>query len=296
MKTSTLKSLLLTLALMLVASQSYSQDYTGTRIDVNGSRYYDQMWVFSISSCTRGYDNGWDAYKMLGSAIAPQIMAMEESGNYQVDAVPDYNNTVIGFKAGEDTQYTLTFTNDNLTLKYEHLYLVDLVANDTIDVSLTGSKYTFNVEPTAVPVKRFILITSLPVVVPPTPEVPVVVPEEPIVVDTVVVVPVDTVIVEVPVEEPVVVPPVIDNNKKDKKDKKDKKIKITNCKRMIAIENQSNSKGKVRIINAMTGRKVKESQLNSNGITNIETDVPAGTYVIEATTATDEISTTIVIR
>lgn len=292
MKTSTLKSLLVTLALMLVASQSYSQDYTGTRIDVNGSRYTDQMWVFAISSCTRGYDNGWDAYKMLGLSVAPQIMAMEESGNYQVDAVPDYNNTVIGFKAGEDTQYTLTFTNDNLTLKYDHLYLVDLVANDTIDVSATGSKYTFNVEPTTVPVKRFVMITSLPVVVPPTPEVPVVVPEEPIVVDTVVVVPVDTVVVEVPVEEPVVVP-VIDNNKKDKKDKK---IKITNSKRMIAIENQSNSKGKVKIINAMTGRKVKETQFNSNGITNIETDVPAGTYVIEATTATDEISTTIVIR
>lgn len=292
MKTTTFKSLLVTLALLLVVSNSYAQDYTGTRIDVNGSRYTDQMWVFAISSCTRGYDNGWDGYKILGPSVAPQIMAMEESGHYQVDAVPDFNNTVIGFKAGEDTQYTLSFTNDNLHLKYEHLYLVDLVANDTIDVTATGSKYTFNVVPTAVPVKRFIIITSLPVVVAPIPEVPVVVPEEPVVVDTVVTAPVDTVIVEIPVEEPVVgVDPVTD---KGKNDKKDKKIKITNCKRMIAIENQSNCEGQVKIVNAMTGRQLKEAQFHSNGITNIETNVPAGTYVIKVTTATEEISTTIV--
>lgn len=303
MITSTFKSLLVTLALMLVTSNSYAQGYISTRIDVSGSRYGDQMWVFAISNCTRGYDNGWDGYKMLGSSVAPQIMAIEESGYYQVDAVPDLNNTVIGFKAGEDSQYTFTFSNENLILKYENLYLYDMVTNDTIDITATGTKYTFNVEPTDVPVARFILIATLPVVVAPIPEEPVVVPEEPVVEDTVVTVPVDTVIIEVPVEEPIdtviveepeEVEDPANNHGKNKNGKKDKKIKISNSKRMIAIENQSNCRGKVKVINAMTGRKVKEAQFNSNGITNIETDVPAGTYIIEATTETEETSTTII--
>ena len=115
-----------------------------TRIDVKGSNYADRMWIFTTPACTRGFDNGWDGRKLFGSCLAPQIYAMEEDGNYQVNAVDDINNTILGFKPGVDTVYTLTFTHQNKDSRYQKLYLMDLTENKTIEITNTGSQYTFN--------------------------------------------------------------------------------------------------------------------------------------------------------
>jgi hypothetical protein len=107
-----------------------------TIIDVKGSRFADRMWIFTDPSCTHGFDNGWDGEKFMGSSISPQIYAMEPDGIYQVDAVDDINNTYLGFRAGEDSVYTFTFTHQNLELKYTNVYLVDSVAHQTVDITL----------------------------------------------------------------------------------------------------------------------------------------------------------------
>jgi len=117
------------------------------------------MWIFSDPYCSHNFDNGWDGEKFFGSALAPQIFAMEADGNYQVNSVNDMNNTDIGFWAGVDTNYTLTFTNQNFGLQYSNLYLRDLQENTITDITQSGTIYSFTALPTDSPVKRFNILT-----------------------------------------------------------------------------------------------------------------------------------------
>jgi len=134
-------------------------DKVYTVIDVKGARFADRMWIVTEHTCTRKFDNGWDGEKMTGSALTPQLFAMEADGNYQVNAVDDMNNTILGFQPGEDVEDTLTFTHVNMETRYAGVYLEDLVEKRTLDISQSGAKYTFTSEPTATAIKRFKIIT-----------------------------------------------------------------------------------------------------------------------------------------
>ena len=114
-----------------------------TRIDIEGAEYGDRMWIFSNSASSRRFDNGWDGFKMSGSNLSPQIYAVEADGNYQVNTIDDINNSYIGFKAGIDTLYTFTFTHQNKDPRYNHMYLMDLFENNTVEITASGSKYCF---------------------------------------------------------------------------------------------------------------------------------------------------------
>ncbi len=128
-------------------------------IDVMGTHYSDRMWIFSEPNCTHLFDNGWDGTKMLGSSMTPQLFAMESDGNYQIDAVDDMNGTNLGFQTGMDTTYTLTFTQSNTKSMYLGLYLIDKVANKAVDISESGSTYSFTAQSTNQPVNRFMIVT-----------------------------------------------------------------------------------------------------------------------------------------
>ncbi len=321
MKTTTIKSILVAFMLLFTLTQITAQDLVGIRIDVLGSRYSDKVYLFSVPTCTRYFDNGWDGYKMVGTnSVAPIIYADEPGGKFQVDAVPNLHETDIAFKAGEDSQYTLSFYSENLARYYKTLYLVDLQENNVIDLMTDPNvTYTFNVEQTPQPVIRFRVYTVLPQVEEPIDTTVVV--EDPVVEPTPDPTPVDTVVVENPVEDPdpvVIEDPVtedpvvdpIDNNgnngkdgncngkdkdKKDKKDKKQKSIKICVSKKTICIDNVSNNKGRVCIINARTGRAVKDCDFNKGGCTRINANIPAGTYIIRALTKDEETSIRVVL-
>ncbi|MFZ4725957.1 MAG: T9SS type A sorting domain-containing protein, partial [Paludibacter sp.] len=131
----------------------------GTRIDVVGTKYADKMWIFTESTATRSYDKGFDGPKLLGSALTPQLYAMESDGIYQIDAVKDINNTQLGFQAGSEKNLKLVFTHQNSEL-YSKIYLVDLVANKTVDVTASGSEYAFTSEATPTAVNRFKIIST----------------------------------------------------------------------------------------------------------------------------------------
>lgn len=89
------------------------------------------------------------------------LFAMEETGNYQVSTSDNLNNTYLGFQAGVDNvEDTLTFTHANIALKYDGLYLVDLVENKVVDISTSGTQYAFKAESTPSPVKRFKIVTE----------------------------------------------------------------------------------------------------------------------------------------
>ncbi|MDD4968177.1 MAG: T9SS type A sorting domain-containing protein [Paludibacter sp.] len=135
-------------------------DKVVTRIDLSGSHYADCMWIFTDPACTVNFDNGWDGYKIMGSAQSPQLYAMETAGDFQIDALADINETYLGFNAGADTDYKLTFTHKNTDTHYSDLYLVDLVENKTTDITASGSEYAFTATSTLTPVKRFKIITG----------------------------------------------------------------------------------------------------------------------------------------
>ncbi len=162
--TNKIRPVLVILTLMLLSLQAFSQNYPAVRIDVVGATSSDQMWVFQVPGTTRGFDNGWDGYKMTGT-VAMQIYAAEAAGNFQVDGVPDMNNTYIAFQAGSDTQYTMTFVNQYLSTVFTGLSLVDSVDNKTVDIFTSGSTYTFTATNTTA-IRRFKLVTK--VTIPPT--------------------------------------------------------------------------------------------------------------------------------
>jgi hypothetical protein len=141
-------------------ADSTTTDKVYTRIDVNGATYSDKMWLFTNSACSRKFDNGWDGSKMFGSALTPQIFAVEPDGNYQIDAVDDINNTKIGFHPGVDTEYTLTFTHQNVEGKYSGIYLIDLVEDKITDITKSESKYTFMADTTTTYTNRFQIIAN----------------------------------------------------------------------------------------------------------------------------------------
>jgi hypothetical protein len=136
-----------------------STDYVYTRIDVSGTRFSDRMWIFTIPGCTQSFNNGWDGHKLMGSALTPQLFAMEADGDYQVKSVNDMSNTYLGFQPGEDTDYTLTFKNKNLNKYYSNVYLLDLAENKTVDITSDSTAYRFTTEASGNQSKRFKIVT-----------------------------------------------------------------------------------------------------------------------------------------
>jgi len=136
-----------------------STDLISTMIDLTGQHYSDRMWIFTEPSCTRNFDNGWDGRKILGSSLAPQIYALEPDGDYQVNSVSDMHNTDLAFQAGDEVEYTLKFTHQNIQQRYAGVYLVDLIENKTVDVTQSGSTYTFATAQSDAPAKRFKILT-----------------------------------------------------------------------------------------------------------------------------------------
>jgi hypothetical protein len=141
------------------APQSKS-DKVYMQISLKGERFGDTMWLVNEPGTSHDFDNGWDGAKFSGAAGSPQLFAMEKSGNYQISTSDDLNNTYLGFQAGVDVEDTLTFKNENLELKYDGVYLVDLVENKVIDITKSGAQYMFKAESTPVPVKRFKITTE----------------------------------------------------------------------------------------------------------------------------------------
>ena len=136
-----------------------ASEKVATRIDLSGSHAADCLWIFSDPTCTSDFDNGWDGYKMMGATHNPQLYAMEPNGDFQIDAVADINGTYLGFNAGDETDYKLTFTHQNTDKRYKEIYLVDLLENKTTDITSNGSEYSFTSIPTPTPVKRFKIVT-----------------------------------------------------------------------------------------------------------------------------------------
>lgn len=238
-----------------MVSQASAQDLTGTRIDVKGTFYSDNMWLFSVSTCSRSFDWGWDGHKMFGCSLSPQLFAIEADGNYQIDVIPDLNNTFLGFSAGIDSMYTMTFTNQELSANYKQLYLIDSVANKTVDIYQTGTTYKFKAFATCNPVKRFKIVTSKPA---------------------------DSNLTNTITTD--VNQPNSTNN-----------LRIYSSDKSIHIENPNQQKGKIKLCNAGSGEVVLTEDFSSQKNSIIDANVPTGTYIVNGVTLAENVSSKIII-
>lgn len=137
-----------------------TSEHLYTRIDLESKSFSDRLWIFADEKLSRNFDNGYDGYKLYISPNIPQIYAMEQDGNYQINSVDDLNNTSIAFQPGEDTDYQLIFNNYNLEKRYSKLLLFDLAKEKVMDVTANGSVYNFTADPKLDSVARFKLITE----------------------------------------------------------------------------------------------------------------------------------------
>lgn len=143
-----------------VREERSEESIISTLIEVKSENTSDKMWLFSDESYSRGFDNGNDGRKIEGNALNPQIYAEEFDGNYQINAIDDFNNTQISFRAGQDTEYKLEFTHTNTETRYAKLFLHDMVTNKVTDISESGSAYYFTAVSTPSAVKRFRILTQ----------------------------------------------------------------------------------------------------------------------------------------
>jgi hypothetical protein len=137
-----------------VKSNTASTPNISSKIDVIGTNSSDRMWLVENPICTRNFDNGYDGPKVLGTAEATQLYGLEADGNYQINVVSGINESYLGFQPGTDTQFKLVFNHQNTDSKYSSIYLTDLVANQTVNITQTGTEYPFTAASNDV-IKRF---------------------------------------------------------------------------------------------------------------------------------------------
>jgi len=137
------------------------------KIFARGSRYDDRLIVLEREDFTRRYESGWDGEAWGGSDLSPMVYITNESGvDEAVSAIPEFEGTVITFKAGEDNDYHFDFIYDG----EENLYLFD-TENSTYTQIMTGESYYFSTDDKA-PHSRFILTRRGPQIATGVGEVP----------------------------------------------------------------------------------------------------------------------------
>ena len=140
-------------------SASSAFHYTDIQLlESENRKLSDRAWIFVDESTTRTFDNGYDGEKMFGAAKLSQLYAVEADGNYQVNAVPDMQNTSLNMKAEEGvSSYTLRFAHHNMADKYDRIFLTDLLTNTVTDITEDGSEYAFTATNEQEAEKRFLI-------------------------------------------------------------------------------------------------------------------------------------------
>lgn len=114
------------------------------KMRVEGKRFADELYLLCREDWNHAYEPGFDGKKIYGDSRTPQLFAIEADDNMSVNAVDDIDGQYLGFIAGEETEYTLTFDPSTLNGQYSRLYLHDLTVGTSIDL-LASDSYSFSV-------------------------------------------------------------------------------------------------------------------------------------------------------
>ena len=89
------------------------------KIKATGSRYSERIVILEREDFSAGFDNGWDGKNLNEPGVAPILYALREDGTKDaVSAIPTYEGTVVGFRIGEDNNYTFSFNYDGEDIWY----------------------------------------------------------------------------------------------------------------------------------------------------------------------------------
>lgn len=129
-------------ALRIVGKRTAEEDYLSSilriRLQINSQNSgADRMYLIQDSTCTANYDNGFDAPKQMTDGLL-NLYTNEACGKMEISATDNIDGIYLGFAAGEDEVYTMTFTS----LIGEDLYLYD-VEQDTLVGMANGETYEF---------------------------------------------------------------------------------------------------------------------------------------------------------
>ena len=120
-------------------AHTQSLDFQRVRLQVNSENSgADRMYIIQDSMATAGYDNGYDAPKLMADGLM-NIYTNEPFGKMEISSTDHMNGMYIGFQAGDDTHYIMTFTS----LIGDSLYLYDLEEDKFIEM-LDGEQYHFS--------------------------------------------------------------------------------------------------------------------------------------------------------
>ncbi len=138
----------------LQAEEQMQQDnFRRIRIQLNSANSgADRLYIIQTDETTPLYDNGYDAPNQTVSGLT-NIYTTESFGKMEVSCSNRIDSMYIGFQAGSDTQYTLSFSS----LIGDILYLEDL-EQDTIVAMQSDEPYTFQATPQSVNDYRFRLL------------------------------------------------------------------------------------------------------------------------------------------
>lgn len=131
-------------------------------IEVSGGEFSDRLWFFPKQGAPGGFYNGWDGRKLMVNGKSPQIFSQETDGDYQVNTLNDMHQSVIGFRPGEAVDYLMTISHIGMDRECPHgLYLIDYHTLQVVDISHSGTQYSFKAEAYGEVDKRFKIVTSL---------------------------------------------------------------------------------------------------------------------------------------
>ena len=120
-------------------AHTQSLDFQRVRLQVNSENSgADRMYIIQDSVATAGYDNGYDAPKLMADGLV-NIYTNEPFGKMEISSTDHMDGMFIGFQAGEDTHYIMTFTS----LVGDSLYLYDLEEDKFVEM-LDGEQYHFS--------------------------------------------------------------------------------------------------------------------------------------------------------
>lgn len=138
----------------LQAEEQMQQDnFRRIRIQLNSANSgADRLYIIQTDETTPLYDNGYDAPNQTVSGLT-NIYTTESFGKMEVSCSNRIDSMYIGFQAGSDTQYTLSFSS----LIGDMLYLEDL-EQDTIVAMQQDMPYTFSATPLTINDHRFRLL------------------------------------------------------------------------------------------------------------------------------------------
>ena len=110
------------------------------KIKVSGENYDDLLVLLAREDFTNGLDEGWDGDKWDGNAASMFLYTLDNRGvENSVSAVPELEGTIVGFRAGEDEEYTMHFECLNTE---EMFYLFDMETGTYVPIA-AGNTYRF---------------------------------------------------------------------------------------------------------------------------------------------------------